>query len=189
MQSYAICTTPRTGSNLLSRMLTEYGAGHPDEWLERRLWHFDTLDEQLRWIRSRNPVAVKLHHAELEQLNLSLDDIIPNDAGVVFLQRQDKLAQARSWWGARKTGRWFQGSTQINVKARELEGLVSNIEAQEQSWLGEFADRRVFSVSYEDLVKGPNDTMQALCGWLGLSCPDMDYQVSNGVVSRGYVMS
>jgi len=130
-QSYLICTTPRTGSNLLCEVLRRTGvAGCPDEyfcnptfWQER--WGTMVLRGYLARIRTEGTTSngvfgAKLMWHELEAMLPKLAEVaglasadphavlratFPN-LRYLWLTRRDKVRQAISWYRALETSIW-----------------------------------------------------------------------------------
>lgn len=134
--NYIICTSPRSGSTLLCRMLQDAGAGHPDS-------HFHTAS-LADWRRAHGVGAeaglaeivqaakrtgsgdgdlfglrLQRHSFEffMRQLGLLYPECSSDAARIeaafgrtlfVYLNRSDKLAQAISYVKAQQTGLWHR---------------------------------------------------------------------------------
>lgn len=136
---YLICTSPRSGSNLLCEALTRTGvAGAPQEYFvaqfqaqfSRQLGIDPQLDylTYLREIFSKTASASGLCGAKLMQRHLApllaqlrtgrsdrtdrevLEDLLPG-VRLIFLTREDKLRQAISFSRARQTRSWTARQT------------------------------------------------------------------------------
>src|SRR6266567_6464066 len=135
--SYLICTTPRSGSWLLSEALqaTEI-AGRPreyfapelqDEWLRR--WRSPTISSYgdfvamvlTRGTTDNGVFGCKLHWYQFEHLLARLRELNPHgnpsdvdlvartfpNVRYVWLFRRDKVRQAISYYRASHTGQWW----------------------------------------------------------------------------------
>lgn len=135
--TYIICTTPRSGSWLLSEGLESTGlGGRPREW-------FNTLEENrhgpMRWdsylklacslSHSANGVSgVKVHHYQVAEVlrprGVPLQALFPQ-AKYIWLLRRDKEAQATSFLRARATGKWHStGSEKVRVPTADPDALA-----------------------------------------------------------------
>lgn len=133
--TYLICTTPRSGSNLLCDRLTATGVlGTPTEYLEMNLavayltnrWRVDNLLDYLETLKAKRTgsngvFANKVHWRQVTALSdliwpgtdgpsiescaAVLDLLFPNSY-LVHLRREDRLAQAVSLFKAFGTGAW-----------------------------------------------------------------------------------
>jgi trehalose 2-sulfotransferase len=129
--SYVICTTPRSGSNLLCEVLQSTGvAGRPDEYfwhppLWREHWDRPRLEAYLRDVRQKGTTPNGIFGVKL--MWTYLDDLLPRLAEVadipdadplsvltatfpnlhyVWLTRRDKVRQGISWYRALKSNVW-----------------------------------------------------------------------------------
>src|SRR5215204_3248954 len=112
---YVLCTTPRTGSSMLSASLREFGSlGYPHEYLNLRFvkaWADRcgmarvSMTQYLRFLESRrcSPNGVfglKVHFSQLEpalgESNRQAEFLRRFDRCIV-LGRRNKVAQAISW--------------------------------------------------------------------------------------------
>lgn len=137
--AYVLCSSPRSGSTLLSEALTAVGAGVPIEYFDPtnamavcwRRWGCRDLGQYLRALHRHRTTAdgvfgLKLHWYQLaavagrgtgedpalERAAAALTSIAPGVA-VVRVQRRDRRRQALSWVRAECTGCWYTpaGST------------------------------------------------------------------------------
>lgn len=131
--AYVLCSSPRSGSTLLSEALAAVGAGVPIEYLDPtnamavcwRRWGCRDLGGYVRALhRHRTTPAgvfgLKAHWYHLaavagrdvtdepllERAAAALTSIVPG-AAAVRVQREDRRRQALSWLRAERTGRWF----------------------------------------------------------------------------------
>jgi LPS sulfotransferase NodH len=136
MRGYVICTTPRTGSNLLSDVLVQSGAGLPDEWLDETYLHARLVDaaaaaaastpshprcaDPSRYLdvlfqrTATTTFGIKVHRHQLEAapdlgLGRPLDALARrcDPLVLVHLRRRDEIAQAVSGHLASTSGRYF----------------------------------------------------------------------------------
>lgn len=147
--SYIICTSPRSGSTLLCRLLQDTGiAGHPESWFHGPSitdWRVgagldlatgdlrDTLSSVIRQVQGRSEIfALRLQRQSFEFLMLQLAKLSPGldrDADLfsttfgrvryIHLFRADVVAQAVSYVRASQTGLWHR-----NADGSEYERLA-----------------------------------------------------------------
>lgn len=124
---YLICSTPRTGSTMMSRLLANTGlAGRPEEylrhdriklWSERLGFSRKPLNEYLSEIEKRRTspngvFGIKVHYRDVVRLFKSAATQGPGLAWlnhydkVIFFRRRDKLAQAISFYRAVESNIW-----------------------------------------------------------------------------------
>ena len=131
--AYVLCSSPRSGSTLLSEALVGVGAGVPIEYFDPtnamavlwRRWGCRDLAGYLRALHRHRTspdgvFGVKVHWYHLaavagapvgdepllERAAAALTSIAPG-ASVVRVQRGDRRRQALSWLRAERTGRWY----------------------------------------------------------------------------------
>lgn len=133
-RAYVLCSSPRSGSTLLSEALAGVGAGTPIEYLDPtnamavcwRRWGCRDLSCYLRCLHRHRTAGdgtfgLKAHWYHLtavagagggpdepllERVAAAFTAIAPG-AVAVRVQRRDRRRQALSWLRAERTGRWF----------------------------------------------------------------------------------
>jgi LPS sulfotransferase NodH len=89
----------------------------------------------------------------------------------LHITRQDRLDQAISWATALQTGAW--ASTQTSRRTprysrRQIEHLLTRIEADEAAWRQELGGQDVLRLRYRDLAADPQATLGRAMAWLGV---------------------
>lgn len=137
--AYMICTTPRTGSNVLMGMLRKTAvAGYPVEYPDR--------------VDYKGVYGVMVHAS---QLTPSLELPPAKRYGYIQLFREDVVAQAVSWNIASQTKRWRSDQQAKQEPVYDPEGIslgVRKIYEDNRNWSNWLADKSpVLRVSYETL--------------------------------------
>lgn len=186
-QGYAICATPRSGSNYLCELLASTGRlGVPREYFNapgRR--HYDDPDfpddphEQLARIRTTGATpngiyGVKLHAFQMKRIA----DIVDPFAALpgiraIRLRRNDRLAQAISWSRVRQTRQYRAGDapeSEPRYDAAEIRRSLQSIENQEKYWRKRLRKIRQtpLEIAYEDLIQDPQREVDRVAAHLGL---------------------
>jgi len=134
--AYWICTTPRTGSQLLGQLLRATGvAGRPEEYfwrenepLYQQLWRVSSYPDYLRHalnagttpngiFAAKMDVSEHLSHFERQLRSLpqfnepgrpfhSILTSLFPNLQFIWLTRRNKVRQAVSWWKAVQTNEW-----------------------------------------------------------------------------------
>jgi LPS sulfotransferase NodH len=183
-RGYAICTLPRSGSNVLCDLLRRSGeAGRPRELLhdQARPAQPQPAAEWMAKLRQAGSTpngvfAIKLfpsHLAQLEAMHgIRFFDWFPG-LTLVSLQRRDLLAQAVSLSVARQTGRWVNADPtrqepryDLALTARMLDRLAE----WESFWRRRFAidGKEPLVLFYEDFAELPLSGANRVLEWLGL---------------------
>lgn len=154
IDTYVICSTPRTGSTLLCELLTSTGiAGTPHSYfrsqdIDRRAaewglslgWRFTSYSEAVRRFTSSANGVVGLRvmwgtldeiFNELRPLHGNIDDLALleaefGDVRYIYLRREDLIGQAISLFKAEESNYWH--STQPGVPSREVRYNYEEIE-------------------------------------------------------------
>ena len=187
MRGYALCTSPRSGSNFLCQLLESTGLlGKPREYFDgfsRRALDFadypDDVALQVEWIRTRAITAngvygVKLFpwHFAKAAGQLDLLSELP-DLKFIRLTRVDKLGQAISWTRALQTSQYrssqqLQGDARYDPEAitRQLHRLV----AIDATWDAYFARtaQAALQLSYEGILQDPDRAVADVLAFMGL---------------------
>lgn len=189
-RGYAICTTPRSGSNLLCQYLTSTGVlGRPLEYFNgmarRALEDPGYPDEpalQLHRIvttgSTRNGVyGVKVfayQHAAVAP-TLEWPGLLPN-LSFVYLERRNRLGQAVSWARAVQTTQYR--STQPPqaapvYDARLIKERLDALDGERAQWREFFDSRNIkpLEIAYEDFIVNPQDTVDRVAEFIGLRSP------------------
>ena len=181
LRGYAICTVPRSGSNLLCQWLTSTGVlGNPLEYFNgparRTLTDPNYPDEckaQIEWILTRGATpnlvyGVKLFASQDLAVSTELDwrRALPR-LTYVYLERRDRLGQAISWVRALQTSQYR--STQptqgeIRYDAAMIRERLATIDGEYAHWTEFFQRRRIEPVRivYEDAVQEPQEAVDRL---------------------------
>lgn len=187
-RGYAICTTPRSGSNFLCQLLESTGClGRPLEYFNgpaRRLLEDPTFPdeprEQILKIRTFGATpngiyGLKLFPSQHDIIRNHFDwtEALPN-LHFVHLERRDILGQAISWARAMQTGQYR--STQVPVgSATYDEDLIRTrvvaIAREQARWVAFFARTGIVptKIVYEELSDDPHSEMRKIANVFGQS--------------------
>lgn len=209
LRSYLICTTPRTGSTLLTDALRGTGAaGNPDEFFDpypdnENYWRTRfgvTADTEyvarvIAATRSPNGIfGAKVFWHQLPVLfyklivatgrdKAPLPELARSELGptqYIWLRRENKIAQAISYYRARKTNTWRSMKAQgdaVDVVDRELafdaEGigqLYRGLCDADAKWDHFFRHYRIrpLMLTYEQLVKSYEPIVRGVLKFLDL---------------------
>ena len=177
---YLICSSPRTGSNLLCDYLWQIGYGVPMEYLEpvaMRLlvgrWGSDSPRSYLLDLLTRRQVdgvfGAKAHYWQLAQSWGGREPIAFTH--YVRLTREDRAAQVRSHARAKATRRWINlngDPDYYEPDAREIGVAAGAIARDNAGWSAHLEGRAHLAVTYEQLVADPQATVDRVVAWLGL---------------------
>lgn len=185
-RGYAICTSPRSGSNFLSQLLTSTGKlGRPLEYFNgparRTLDHRDYPDDpesQLQAITrlgatANGVYAFKIFMNQFDQVaHLGWASRLPN-LSFVYLERRDVLGQAISWARALQTGQYRSMSASTGVAvydSAQIRQCLSMILVEQARWRGYFAlnGLQPLTIFYEEMVVAPQNTVDAVRDLVGL---------------------
>lgn len=169
MLSYAICTTPRTGSTYLCTMLRKARLGNPDEWLHpTRPRPWDSLEE-LRRVRARNDIfAIKLFWTHREDPAIvDFDDL---EIGAwIYLRRRDLNAQACSYLTAVARDEWAGVQVPyLDLTPADVSHWEARFHRRNEDWQAWFRRKKIrpYRVVYEDFVADPHGTVAAIRDYL-----------------------
>jgi LPS sulfotransferase NodH len=200
--TYVVCSTPRTGSTLLCRLLAQTGTmGLPMEYFNPHL--------HLRWLRrrfdsediakiARGVMAVrstdngcfgfKAHYDQLAHFGAQRRPhaVFP-DLKYVLMTREDLLAQAISYSRALQSGEWTrrnEGSRAAIFDRQHIIACLDYINSRIRMWETYFSVSgiRPLRVSYEQLCADPGKTVDAVCRHAGV---DAGTPVDPGVTGLG----
>jgi len=191
-RGYAICTQPRSGSNLLCQYLSSTNRlGHPLEYFNgsgrRALGMPDYPDDphlQVQFIRTigatpNGVYALKLFAYQLDLVSpvLRWTALLPN-LKFVCLERRDLLAQAISWVRAMQTSQFR--STQPAQGVASYDGVAVRerllaIMRERARWEVYFARTGLapLRITYEDVVADPGQEVRRIAELVGVGADIM----------------
>lgn len=191
---YAICTSPRSGSNFLCQVLASTDElGNPLEYFNapgrRQLGlpdYPDNIDEQIQWILTKSITpnriyALKLFAYQHDMISqqVSWTQALPN-LQFVFLTRRDLLAQAISWAMAIQTEqyRWSQPrKSEPHYDAALISRCLHDIAKEQARWQMFFArnDIHPATLVYEDFADRPQVAVECVSNLLRMTnVPDIN---------------
>ena len=199
--SLFVCTTPRSGSNLLDGLLASTGlVGEPAEdfgsVFETHVPPVSCADfgEYLlgRVGRARGGVfSMKLHGYQRDRLvhllgllrgghRLSPSELISAtfpDPHYVWLRRRDVVAQAVSWWKARQSGMWMgpRSGGRAEFDFDGIDATVQRVRKEANDWQRWFSTNGIepLKVSYEQLDGNPAAVVREILAFVGVdTAPD-----------------
>jgi LPS sulfotransferase NodH len=202
MRGYAICTLPRSGSNLLCRILNSTGVlGHPNEYFNLRTMRTEFEDytyvpeEQLKEILRLGATAngvygVKIFPYEFDRIRaIQWAKRLPS-LSFINLVRLDVLGQAISNVRARQTDQWWAHDPIKAEPVYDFELLTSAVRTilrGRARWSYYFARNGVpvLHLFYEQITQAPQQCCEAVGAFLGLeTAPVMDPGLVNMVIQR-----
>jgi trehalose 2-sulfotransferase len=198
--SYAICSIPRTGSNMLCGILSEMGIGKPFEQLNGKFQvEFDMkkslekiLFSEMKKGESANGIkGIKIMGVQLQRLAFrvnnaqktaySSDDIMDllQIEKYIFLRRKNKLRQAISHYKANVNDDWHVNVGQKIERKRVkynrfiIQKFLVDIPQKELDWLNFFNRRDIqpLEIYYEDLIENYHETLLKVVEFLGVKLP------------------
>jgi LPS sulfotransferase NodH len=205
-----ICATPRSGTTLLCDLLAETGAaGRPNSFYRResianfarRLGVADGLDFEQRYLAaivkagrgSTDLFSMRVMWPSLPEMTARLSALFPDETSdtgrivaafgtplYLFVERQDKVAQAISRSKAEQSGLWHRGADgSVREQGGEyrapvydaaaLRASIAETTAHEAEWRGWFASQGIVPMvlSYEALSADPQAAVATLLTALG----------------------
>jgi LPS sulfotransferase NodH len=173
-RGYAICTTPRSGSNFLCQLLASTGClGRPLEYFNgpaRRVLDDpdfpDVPAEQVERIRTAGATAngiygLKLFPSQHDLIRpyIAWADALPG-LRFVYLERRDVLGQAISWARAAQTGQYRSTQPQGGASAYDRDQIharLLDILREQARWAAFFARTGTTptQIVYEELFDNP----------------------------------
>jgi trehalose 2-sulfotransferase len=186
MRGYAICTAPRSGSNYLCQLLTSTGKlGAPLEYFNgpsRRILddpdYPDRPKAQIEKILTAGSTpnrvyGLKLFNYQHTAVSAQIDwpAKLPR-LKYVYLSRNDRIGQAISWSKAKQTGQYRASQPALGkplYDAAEILECLRQIRQEYDGWEAYFTDNKItpLRLVYEDVVKNPQDAVDAIAGLLG----------------------
>lgn len=202
-RSLLVCFVARSGSWFLCGLLASTGVlGTPDEFfwppgeLEARARHgFRSDKEYLDWVLHRGTTAngtfaCKFQLGELRGVLRRLRDAVAGHGlsdrelltrafphpCYVWLDREDRLAQAVSWARALQTNQWRssdRGSGAASFNAEQIKGLADLIGQETAAWARWFDEQEIepHRVTYEELLANRNGAVAAIADFAGIQLP------------------
>jgi LPS sulfotransferase NodH len=204
--SYLVCATSRSGSNLLCGLLRgtgvagqpeayfahelepcwarRWGASGPGEYVHRAIREGSgangVFGAKVLWLHLPN-LLVKLEavqgRREMEERAL-LESTFPG-LRLVWIRREDVVAQAVSFARAMQTDQWTALDPRRPDRAprfdfAQIHRFVGEIEEQNAAWKRWFRANGLtpFGVSYEDLVADMEGVTRRLLEFLGVAVPE-----------------
>lgn len=198
MNSYVICTTPRSGSNLLCDYLSSTGLfGSPAEFMNpRTAKHFADrwgcvdesgvinfgayLDRLLKVMRTSNGVfGMKILHDDYYHFRAfpAFRQFLERTK-LIYLTRKDKVRQAVSYYIASRTGQWIHTDIpNVSVDAIEFDSAAIETEMamlieHDVRWRVFFAMLNVtpLEIYYEDIINDPRGVVSEVGRFLNVDC-------------------
>jgi LPS sulfotransferase NodH len=187
---YAICATPRSGSNFLGHMLKNTGLfGCPLEYFNPEnlpIWRKRAARERFAGVvpliegrrTSRNGrFGIKIHRTHLAA---AVAEIGPDFLGpawkFILLRRRDVLGQAVSWSIAAQTSVWKSGLAASGEAVYSRAAIARRLELAVKhtaSWQQLFAERGIvpLELAYEDIERDPARAVRTVAEFLETPLP------------------
>ena len=186
-RGYAICTSPRSGSNLLCQYLASTGVlGYPLEYFNavgRRLLGYpdfpDTPERQIDWILSTGATpngifGLKILPVQFDKVATSIrwTQLLPN-VQFVLLERRDRLGQAISAHRAEQTQQWrasLAAQREATYDSGQIYERLVALARDYARWSVYFARNGIAPtvIVYEDLVADPQRAVDQVARLFGL---------------------
>jgi LPS sulfotransferase NodH len=186
-RGYAICTSPRSGSNLLCQHLSSTGVlGHPLEYFNavgrRMLGYPDFPDEpaqQIDWILSVGATpngifGLKIFPYQFDQVAgiVRWIQLLPS-LQFVLLERRDRLGQAISAHRAQQTEQWRSSSAAQGTATYDGGQIYERLVAAARDyarWNVFFARNGIDPtvIVYEDLIANPQIAVDQVARLFGI---------------------
>jgi len=186
-RGYAICTSGRSGSNLLCQYLSSTGVlGNPLEYFNgsgRRLLGYpeypDEPSRQVDWILTAGATpngiyGLKAFPAQIEQVEKSIrwTELLPG-LKFVLLKRRDSLGQALSAVRALQTGQWRASMPARGPAMYDGAQIYERLQfaARDYAWWDIFFARQAVVptiIVYEDLLADPQSAVDQVADLFGL---------------------
>ena len=191
--AYIICSAPRSGSHLLSTLLTDTGlAGYPQEHFNP--WHMgDAVGEFPKHLvygqeyvqglveKYTTPNGVFGAKAQFDQIanfiGLSrLLRFIPVPLNFIYIERQDDIRQAVSLAKAEQTDQWMwdqSAQREPEYNHYQLWGCLREVRLQAKGWEINFLEHGIepYRVIYEELVTDPKPIILGALDFLEIKLP------------------
>ena len=192
MNSYIVCSTPRSGTNFLKHILMSHGLGFPSEHspklhpieteqdiyvttdhsYETRVWSRTLFYTHLRELIDR--------YRELKGFPEDMRDIDvlrETHPGIkfIYLYRKNRLRQSISYVKAKQSGVWElrKNSESSNFEnyaydRAEIDEMIKILNRENSGWRKWFEDNEIelLGLMYEECVKFPVDTLKRCADFL-----------------------
>lgn len=189
-RGYAICTTPRSGSNLLCQYLTSTGRlGNPLEYFNapaRRALNDPCYpDEPILQVRQilttgmtpNGVYGVKIFASQSAAVTAKLDwtRSLPR-LSFIYLRRKDLLGQALSWAKALQTSQYRSTQPKQGLATYEARLVRERLDAlrwEDEEWHQFFQSRCItpLEIAYEDFIIAPQQTVDTVAAFVGVRKP------------------
>ncbi|MBP0463168.1 hypothetical protein J5Y09_04535 [Roseomonas sp. PWR1] len=204
-RTYVICTTARSGSNLVCDYLDGTGRlGRPAEFLNPDIvrngaygkrFPFDlkvSLSDYLSWLKknqitSNGIFGIKLLYEDFEYLGQFTDicSMIRN-ATIVRLTRRKKLSQAISYFMAVETGQWIASDPglkppdEVEYDQQKIERYMTMLARQDASWdtALDCLGCSALHWSFESFVADPSAHISSLAAELDVNLADVSIKTA-----------
>ena len=190
---YIVCSAPRSGSHLLSYLLTDTQlAGCPQEYFnpwfmgdarnefpDKLVYEKSHITKLIEKYTSPNGVfGIKSQFdqvADFVGLN-RLESFFPSPLKYIFIQRSDKTRQAVSLARAEQTDQWMSGQDsrrEPQYNYFQIRSCLREIKLQEKGWETYFMERGIqpHRVNYEQLAVDPEPVILAALAYLEIPLP------------------
>ncbi len=204
---YFICTTPRSGSNLLSDLLTSSKMmGQPREYLnpsgpiasiakKNNLIDSNSIVSLEQYIdmiinkfsSSNNVCGIKIFFNQLDKfIDFPSIKKILQQCKFVFLTRRDIISQAVSLYIALETDIWKSGKEEKNPKRlveyneAKINKLLGQLIKQNINWYKFFFINQIdfLEITYEEILKNPNQYCQDICSYCGVDVGNYEFSLA-----------
>jgi len=208
MIEYLICSTPRTGGNLLCDLLRQMEIGCPGEYLEPHA--ASQLMPELGIRRSRDyPAALRTKFTVNGIYGLKIDmeqfcamraagfardpyDLFAGRPHFIRLTRKDTLRQAVSRSIAYQNQIWARPAGQPEDRTRivydrdSISECLDKTLASTQRWEHWFEEEGInpLRIVYEDLVEFRRETLGEILGYIGVSMDSIGIQTPEPVLAK-----
>lgn len=201
---YLICTTPRSGSNLLSSLLESSGMmGQPSEYLNTtgtipRLAKKHNLVDHNSTISLRkyldfvldnrssanNVCGIKIFFNQLERfLDFPEMKEILRQCHFIFLTRKDLVAQAVSMYIATKTNLWKSinednsSSSFVEYNGTKISKILEDLIKQNTKWFEFFGVNNLdyLEINYEEILDDSNKLCHDICSFCGVDVGNYEF--------------
>lgn len=191
VKSYIIASTPRSGSTLLGKLLSETKiAGSPHEFFHDKhskdyfaRWKINSLEEYIAYLYSNRSTqngifGIKIHYHQLKNFDIKTVELnkIFNCPKYIFIRRKNKLEQAISLAKALQTKQWAVQDGEDVKKAvydyHQIKRCLTNLENEEKKWEELFIENRInyFELYYEDFISDINFYIIQVLDFLNIQC-------------------
>ena len=193
-KSYVICTTARSGSNLLCDYLDQTGVlGRPAEFLnpevvingayDRRFGKGPDLPvgEYIDWLygnmsTDNNIFGIKILYEDFVAYRgfIRFQELL-HDSALFYLDRKSKINQAISYYVARNTGRWMASdpgrtANDLHYDYKAIDDSLEMLVHQHIEWQAFLSsiERPVEMIEYDQVVNNPLGVIGQIGAALGI---------------------